>query len=100
LVRYRPPVATAYSQPTIGTYGDSKAGDLSAPGYRQFDLSIFKDFALYKQQKLTFRADMYNFSNTSSWSNPGNTQGTSSFGVISGVRNGPRQVSLQLKYTY
>jgi len=90
----------AFAQPAAGTYGNSKVGTLSAPGYRQFDMSLFKSFTLYKQQQLAFRANMYNFSNTASWSNPGNTEGSSSFGAITGVRNAQRQVEFGLKYTY
>jgi len=90
----------AFSQPTIGTYGNSKVGTLSAPGYRQFDMSLFKTFTIYKQQKLAFRVNMYNMSNTASWSNPGNTEGSSSFGAITGVRNPQRQMELALHYNY
>ena len=95
------PLGTAaFSQPVAGTYGNSRVGTLTGPGYRQFDLSLFKDFTVYREQKINFRANMYNFSNTSSWSNPGNTEGSTSFGLIGSVRNNPRQVAFSARYSF
>jgi hypothetical protein len=90
----------AYASPANGTYGNAKVGEQRAPSYTQFDLSLFKDFKLYREHKLGLRADATNAFNISSYSNPDNNVQDSNFGQITGVRSVPRQLQLSAKYEF
>jgi hypothetical protein len=80
--------------------GNAKVGDLRGPGYGSVDLSVFKDFALYENHKLSFEADAYNVLNTTNLGNPGVGTGSTSFGEITSVRGASRTLQLAAKYQF
>jgi hypothetical protein len=90
----------AYGYPANGTYGTARVNDQRAPGYQQYNASASKSFTVFHEQKVEFRADASNVLNLTSWGNPGNTFQSANFGVITSVRNGPRKLQLDLKYTF
>jgi hypothetical protein len=90
----------AYANTNYGTFGDTHVGTERAPGFQQYDFSAYKDFALWKEHKVTFRADFFNAFNISSYGNPDNGYGDSNFGQISSVRSVPRQVQFAAKYSF
>ena len=57
------------------------------PGYNRTDISIFKNFPLYRETFLQFSADVFNLWNTPAYGLPGNTTG-SGFGAITSERFG------------
>ncbi|HTH52686.1 MAG TPA: TonB-dependent receptor [Edaphobacter sp.] len=90
----------AYGSPADGTYGTARVGSERAPGYQQYDATASKDFTVWHEQKLSFRADASNVFNMTSLSNPNNTAQSTNFGQITAVRSGPRRLQLALKYTF
>ena len=52
---------------TFGTAGNSTE---RGPGYRQVDFSVFKDFTIWREQKLGFRTDFFNAFNIASYGQP------------------------------
>ena len=91
----------AYGVAATNTFGTAANSTERAPGYRQVDLSLFKDFHLWGEQHLLgFRADFFNVFNLASYGNPDNNITDTSFGLISGVRSPPRQIQLSLHYTF
>ncbi|HEY4903702.1 MAG TPA: TonB-dependent receptor [Candidatus Sulfotelmatobacter sp.] len=93
--------ACAYGIAANNTFGTAHNGSERAPGYRQVDMSLFKDFHLRREaQVLGFRADFFNIFNIASYGNPDNNITDSSFGLISGVRSPPRQIQLSLHYSF
>lgn len=80
-----PPVATGPND--IASYGPPGAQMVYGPGYNRIDMSLSKDFHLYREWALRFRADLFNAFNTPSLGQPGNTIG-SGFGVITSSRFG------------
>ncbi len=76
--------------------------DVRIPGIRNCDLSLFKNFAILSENKLTaqFRLEASNALNTTQLGRPGSTVGVADFGVISGVGVGPRSVQLALKILF
>jgi Carboxypeptidase regulatory-like domain/TonB dependent receptor len=91
----------AYGVATTNTFGTAANSTERAPGYRQPDVSLFKDFHLRgERQVLGFRADFFNLFNIASYGNPDNTITDTSFGLISGVRSPPRQTQLSLHYAF
>jgi hypothetical protein len=90
----------AYGNEGPFQFGTAQNGTERAPGYRQVDLSLFKDFHIWEQQTLGFRADFFNAFNIASYSNPDNGINDSSFGQITNVRSPNRQIQLSLHYSF
>jgi hypothetical protein len=90
----------AYGSPADGAYGTASVGSERAPGYQQYDATASKDFSIWREQKLTFRADASNVLNLTSLSNPDNTAQSATFGRITAVRSGPRRLQLALRYQF
>ena len=90
----------AYGSPANGTYGTAAVGSERAPGYQDYDASVSKAFSVYREQTLEFRVDASNVLNETSLGNPTNTAESSTFGRISTVRSGPRELQLSLKYEF
>jgi hypothetical protein len=57
---------TAFTVPPAYTYGNSARDVLTGPGLKNWDVSLFKTFALPWREgmKIQFRGEMYNFTNT------------------------------------
>lgn len=67
----------------------------------QVDMSLFKDFHLWKEQHvLGFRADFFNIFNIASYGNPDAGVNDGSWSLISGVRSPARQIQLSLHYMF
>jgi hypothetical protein len=90
----------AYGQSTALTFGTSGINTERAPGYRQVDTSLFKDFHVWRENVLGFRADFFNLFNIASYGNPDNGVTDSSFGQITGVRSQERRIQLGLHYSF
>jgi outer membrane receptor protein involved in Fe transport len=68
-----------------GVDGLVSPNSLDAPGYKNVDASLFRDFAIHDRMKFQFRGEATNVFNFVNLSSPGGTlSSTSSFGVISG----------------
>jgi hypothetical protein len=63
---------SAYSLPSLYTFGNSHRNDARGPGASSVNLSLFKDFAIYENLKLQFRAEAFNVFNHANLANPGN----------------------------
>lgn len=90
----------AYGSAAPFTFGSAANSSERAPGYRQVDMSLFKDFHVWREQVMGFRADFFNIFNIASYGNPDNNLTDSNFGVISGVRSPARQIQLSLHYNF
>ena len=91
----------AYGVAASNTFGTAHNSTERAPGYRQVDMSLFKDFHLWNEQHvLGFRADFFNIFNIASYGNPDSGINDSSFGLISSVRSPARQIQLSLHYMF
>ena len=88
-----------------GAEGDFMFGDASnsterGPAYHQVDMSFFKDFSVWREQRLSFRADFFNIFNIVSYGMPDSSITDSNFGQITSARSAPRQVQLSLRYQF
>jgi hypothetical protein len=91
---------TAYVVPTIYTYGQVRANTLRTDKFRQYDGSIFKNFSLPGESVLSFRAEFFNLSNTTSFNAPNSTVDTSSAGQITSTSVPSRDIQFALKYNF
>lgn len=72
--------------------------DVRTPGQHNFDLSLFKNNTFGEGKYVAqFRVEFFNAFNTPQFAAPGQTLGSSNFGVIGGTAINPRQIQLALK---
>jgi hypothetical protein len=91
----------AYGNEGQFQFGSAPNSTERAPGYRQVDTSLFKDFHVWGETHiLGFRADFFNIFNIASYGYPDNNINHSSFGLINSVRSPPRQIQLSLHYAF
>jgi hypothetical protein len=90
-----------FSAPPPGQSGDIGLSTLHGPAQRRMDFSIFKDLLLSGTQKIQLRAEIYNLTNTPSFSLPDAQFGSTGFGSISSTGNSiPRQMQFGIKYLF
>jgi hypothetical protein len=90
----------AYGVSAPFTFGTAPNGTERAPGYRQVDASLFKDFHVWREHVVGFRADFFNVFNIASYLSPDSNITDSNFGQISNVRSPQRQIQLSLHYAF
>ena len=90
---------SVYSQPVNFTFGNEPIFSpvLRAHDVRNFDLSMFKNFAIKQGIAAQFRVEALNAFNRVQFSAPNTSVTSSSFGVITGQANAPRQLQLGVK---
>ena len=90
----------AYGQPAAATFGTDRPSSERAPGYQTYGASVTKDFTVFHEHQINFRADADNVTNHASWSNPASNASLTTFGQITSVRSGPRAMQLSVKYHF
>lgn len=86
----------AFLPNAVGKDGTSGRNILDAPGFRNIDLGIFRDFKIAERFNFQFRAESTNAFNMVSLNAPSQTLSSSSFGSISSARS-MRQIQLGLR---
>ena len=82
------------------TYGNVKGNVLRGDMRRQFDASVFKNFNMPNETKLSFRAEAFNVSNTTSFNSPGATVTSSTCCAVTSTSVPSRDIQLALKYDF
>ena len=82
------------------TYGQIKAFTLQSDAFRQYDASVFKNFAMTGESVLSFRAEFFNLPNTNSFNAPGSTVTSSSCCAITSTSIPSRDIQFALKYNF
>ena len=90
----------AFQAPAAGTFGKIGQSYQHGPGWAQMDLSIFKNFDITERQRIQFRSELFNLSNTPAFQNPNGTWGSANFGRISATRNRGRQIQFALRFMF
>jgi hypothetical protein len=100
----------AFIGQTLGTPGNEVRNQIEGPHDRRADLSLFKNFSVYREAMLQFRAECYNISNSPNFGLPAATgtfadsgqNTTSGFGAITNtnVAEMPRQWQFALKLKF
>ncbi len=91
---------TLYTPAALYTYGNVRANTLRTDKYRQYDASVFKNFALPGESTLSFRAEFFNLSNTTSFGAPNATIDASAGGQITSTSVPSRDIQFALKYNF
>ena len=87
---------TAFVLPAQFTYGDSGANILREDSYKNLDFSLFKRFG----NKVEFRAECFNLTNTPSFNAPNTAVDTSTAGRVTSTFSTPRQIQFGLKFNF
>ena len=93
---------SAYGVPPAFTYGNSSptSPNLRAPGIANYDMSLFKTFALKERLRAQIRFESFNLFNRVQFAAPGTQAGSTSFGIISAQQNTPRELQVALKIIF
>ena len=78
----------AFGVPAPNTFGTARNGNLYGPGFLNVDMSIFKDFHVWRENTVGFRFDAFNAFNIASYGNPDTGITDSNFGNISNQGGG------------
>jgi hypothetical protein len=81
-------------------WGTAGRNTVTGPGINNWDLSLFKTFALDEKRHLQLRAESFNFLNHPEFGGPGSSIGTAQFGRISGTTRDPRDVQVSMKFLW
>lgn len=103
----------AYATPTALTFGDSGRNSLNNPDYLNFDMALFKRFAIKESTAIEFRAEAFNVFNHAEWvpiagqagsganinGSGNNVQGATNFLYSGGLREA-RVMQFALKFLF
>jgi hypothetical protein len=85
---------------TINTIGNSGRNNLYGPPQRRIDASVFKDL-VFGTRRVQLRLEVFNVTNTASFSVPDGGLGSATFGRITSTGNNvPRQFQFAAKYLF
>ena len=91
----------AFSTAQSYTYGNlSRTINYRGPGTKNWDLSLFKNFAVTEKLNAEFRAEALNAFNSPQFPNPNTKYGNSSFGVINNQVNFARLIQLGFRVSF
>jgi len=89
----------AFTTP-VNNFGNAGRGILRADGVVNVDFGLQKNVLLREGWKLEFQAQAFNVFNHIDLGNPTTTLTSSTFGRITGISHGPRQLQFGLRFTY
>ena len=89
----------AFSQAAQFTFGNiSRTTSLRGPGTVNWDVSVFKTFAIRERLKAQFRAESLNVTNTPLFNAPNTTFTNPQFGQVTTQANYPRLIQLGIRF--
>jgi hypothetical protein len=90
----------AFVPQTKGTLGDAPRNILYGPLQRHLDFSVFKGFNVNDRMQVEFRTEIFNLTNTPSFSEPNSTLGSAATGTITSTSLDPREIQFALKLKF
>jgi hypothetical protein len=91
----------AFAQPAPDVPGTApRTLSFRGPAIQVFDAVLMKDFSIAAGQRLEVRIEAQNVLNHPVFGDPNTSFGSTSFGQISGVKVGARQMMVGLKYHF
>jgi Carboxypeptidase regulatory-like domain len=89
----------AFELPAMGTLGNMGQDSVAGPATWQFDASLSRTFQLREKQKIEFRAEAFNVTNSFRMNNPTVNFNSNTFGQVTTSKD-PRIMQFALKYVF
>jgi hypothetical protein len=89
----------AFTQNAIGTFGNTGRNILIGPGLANVDFAALKNFTIFRESVLQFRAEFFNLFNHPNFGLPANRLTQSTYGRITTALD-PRILQFGLKYRF
>jgi len=89
----------AFALPALGTLGNVGVGSIAGPGSWQFDTALSRTFQFRETQRLEFRAEAFNITNSFRMNDPVTNFNSSIFGQVTSAKD-PRIMQFALKYFF
>ncbi len=89
-----------FAQQPNNAFGTVRPGSLRQPSFQNIDMAVFKSFPFWHENRLDFRADLFNTFNIADYATPDSGMTDSNFGQITGTVSNNRSVQLSLKYAF
>ena len=90
----------AFAVPAAGTYGNLGRDTLRSDPYKNFDLSLFRQFPITENKRLEFRFEMFNAFNQVVYNPPDAAFVDPTYGTVSSTYNTWRQMQFGLKFYF
>jgi hypothetical protein len=91
--------ASAFETPALGTFGNAGAGSIAGPGTWQFDLALSRSFQVREKERVEFRAEAFNVTNSFHMNTLTTNLNSNTFGQVLSARE-PRIMQFALKYVF
>jgi hypothetical protein len=89
----------AFALPGSGTFGNAGRSAIRGPGTWQFDVALTRSFQIREAQRLEFRAEAFNLTNSFRMTDPNMVLNTNVFGQVTSALD-PRIMQFALKYFF
>jgi hypothetical protein len=100
----------AFKLPATGTFGNVGFGSIAGPGWWQFDAAISRSFQVRESQRVEFRAEAFNVTNSVHYNLSPNGSNSANNGLVTNFNSGnfgqitsafdPRIMQFALKYVF
>ena len=91
--------SAAFEMPALGAFGNAGKASIAGPGYWQFDTSLSRSFTLRESQRIEFRAEAFNLTNSVHLNDFDSNFNSNTFGQIRSAKD-PRIMQFALKYFF
>ncbi|HLH02379.1 MAG TPA: carboxypeptidase regulatory-like domain-containing protein [Bryobacteraceae bacterium] len=90
------------TKPAAGTFNlqNGVRDSVYQPGFQDWNLALFKKFAINERNLFEFRAEAYNFINHPNWSGPNLNPTSGTFGEVTSKTGLARNLQLSLRYSF
>ncbi len=95
-----PNQADTFVLPANFTYGNAGRNTLRSDGLVGFDMSMIKTFRISESKNFEFRAQVFNLTNSTSFSAPGGSTNLNTGGLVTSTRNKARVFEFALRFSY
>lgn len=92
--------AAAFTQPEQYTFGNESRNDLVGPAFKNVDMNLSKQFPLFREANLQFKAELFNVFNHTNYGIPDHVIGDTSFGQIQTAAGTGRVAQFALKLQF
>jgi hypothetical protein len=91
-----------FTAPAAGTFNlrPGVRDSIYGPGFRDWNLGLYKKFAINERQHFEFRAEALDVDNHPNWNTPGLNPTSSTFGKVTSKTNLSRNLQLSPRYSF